>query len=171
VTHPRTPLGALARGLVAGAAGTAVMTGAQALGARLKGGVDEGGGGDDGGPPRDPWEDAPAPAQVARRVIEGVFRRDVPPERIGLLTHVMHWGYGTMWGAIFGLARGSGPLRGAAGGAAFGAVVWAGSYAQLVPMGIDDPPWSYPPGALAEEGAYHLAYGLGVAAGWAALDR
>jgi hypothetical protein len=173
VTARHTPLGALGRGLVAGAAGTAAMTGAQALGARLRGGAEEGDGGADGngGPPRDPWEHAPAPAKVGRRVIEGVFRRQVPPERIGLLTNVMHWGYGTMWGAVFGLVRGSGLLRGAAGGAAFGAAVWAGSYAQLVPMGIYDPPWTYPPGVLAEEGAYHLAYGLGVAAGWAALDR
>lgn len=178
MTVRHTPLGALARGLVAGAAGTAVMTGAQALGARLRGGGgDEGDGGDgaggggNGGPPRDPWEDAPAPAKVARRVIEGVFRREVPPERIGMLTNAMHWAYGTVWGAGFGLVRGSGLLRGAAGGAGFGMGVWAASYAQLVPMGVEDPPWTYPPAVLAEEGAYHLAYGLGVAAGWAALDR
>jgi hypothetical protein len=37
---------------------------------------------------------------VAKRVIEGVFRREVPAERIGLLTDVTHWAHGTLLGAV-----------------------------------------------------------------------
>ena len=118
--------------------------------------------------PHDPWESAPAPAIVARRILEGVFRRDVPAERIGLLTHATHWAYGSGWGAVFGLVAGnseSEPLKLAA---PFGAGVWAASYAQLVPMGLYEPPWTYAPKTLANDLGYHLTYGIGVAAAYAA---
>lgn len=164
----QTPVGALGRGLVAGAIGTGVMTGYQILVARLRAGDQEEAG--DDGPPADPWEEAPAPALVAKRVIEGVFRREVSPDRIGLLTNATHWAYGVGWGGLYGLmagsARGSRPLR---DGLAFGAGVWGASYATLVPMGIYEPPWDYPASELALDASYHLAYGLGVAGAWRAL--
>ena len=50
-------------------------------------------------PPEDPWEDASAPAKVAKRTGEGVLHKNVPADLIPLLTNVMHWGYGTGWGA------------------------------------------------------------------------
>ena len=67
-----TPLGALARGLVAGAIGTAVMTVHQEIVSKLStnGGSGENGSGSDA--QGDPWESAPAPAQVARRYGVGV---------------------------------------------------------------------------------------------------
>ncbi|MGE0026334.1 MAG: hypothetical protein AB7O78_16105 [Thermoleophilia bacterium] len=169
-----TPLGAVGRGLVAGALGTGAMTAAQLLRSRLHEQAQDGGeGADDGSAqaPGDPWEEAPAPAKVARRVLEGVFGRQVPAERIGLLTNAMHWGYGTAWGAVYGLLRGSGVVHGARGGLAFGAAVWGMSYVELVPMGLYEPPWEYPPGQLAPEAGYHLAYGLGTAAGFSMLSR
>lgn len=45
------------------------------------------------------------------------------------------------------------------------------SYAQLVPMGLCDPPWSYPPKDLALDLSHHLAYGAVVAAAFHLLDR
>lgn len=95
-----TPLGAAARGLVAGLIGNAAMT------AHLVAPDDsEGDSAEDR--PEDPWEQAPAPAKVGRRISEGVFDRRVPPERIPLLANAMHWGYGALWCGLYGLVQGT----------------------------------------------------------------
>jgi len=111
----------------------------------------------------DPWDEAPAPAQVGRRLIEGLLRRPVLPSAITMLTRVMHWSYGTLWGAVYAVARESLRSRARLPGPVFGAGVWAASYAQLVPLGIYEPPWRYPLGSLADELGYHLTYGTTVA--------
>lgn len=167
-----TPLGAVARGLAAGVAGTAVMTAWQEAAARLRSGGGETGGpqGEDQ-PPQDPWESASAPAKVARRIGEGVFQREVPASRIGLLTNVMHWSYGTGWGAVYGLIARTWPGRPLLRGVAFGTGVWAMSYAMLVPMGLYSPPWTYPPVELGLDLSYHLAYGAGGGLAHAAITR
>jgi hypothetical protein len=165
-----TPLGAVARGLAAGVVGTGCMTAWQTLATRLQGSGNQSGG-ERSEEPKDPWEDASAPAKVAKRIGEGVFHKDVPADLIPLLTNVMHWGYGTGWGAVHGLIAGSTRRSGIRQGALFGAGVWASSYAQLVPMGLYAPPWTYPPGELALDLSYHLVYGTGVAAAYRLLDR
>lgn len=150
-------------GLVAGLAGTALMTAWQELVQKARSPGDDGGG---GGEPS--WDDAPAPAQVARRALEPLGF-ELPPERIPLLTNAMHWGYGAAWGVLYAIALGS--RRGAGTrGLAFGTGVWALSYAQLVPLGIYEPPWRYPPQELALDLSYHLVFGVGVAGAYAALD-
>ncbi len=105
-----TPLGAVGRGLVAGVAGTAVMTAWQELSARVRS-SNESQNHDAQPAPEDPWAAASAPAKLARRVIEGGFDRHGSPERIGLLTNAMHWAYGTGWGAAYGLIEGTRPGR------------------------------------------------------------
>lgn len=178
-----TPLGAIGRGLAAGAVGTAFMTIAQELSAKLQARQADDQQGDDpqagqgtdqpgtGQQDQDPWEQASMPAQVARRVSEGVFEHEVPPERIGVLTHGMHWAYGTGWGMVYGLIGGTFGGRPLAGGLSFGTAVWAMSYAQLVPMGVYEPPWKYAPKDIAMEVGYHLAYGIGTAGAYRVLDR
>jgi len=158
--HP-TPLGAVVRGLVAGAVGTGLMSLHQKL--QSSG---SGGGSDKG----DPWGSAPTPALVARKLAKGIFDRDLPAERIGELAEAMHWAYGLTWGAVYGLVAGTtrpSPLK---AGPALAAAVWGASYAQLVPMGLYEPPWTYPPRTVASDLGYHLTYGLGVALGYAAVD-
>ena len=165
-----SPLGAIARGLVAGALGTGAMTLHQTLVSELRSSRSS-----DGSSSKskqgESWESAPAPAVVAKRILEGVFRRNVPAQRIGLLTNAMHWAYGTGWGAVYGLVEGTVRASPLAAGPLFGGVVWAASYAQLVPMGLYEPPWTYPVKTLANDLGYHVTYGLGVALGYAALDR
>lgn len=168
----RTPIGAVVRGLAAGVVGTGFMTIAQELAARLQSPDDDGQRGDAGEAPRDPWEHASMPAQVARRISEGVFRHEVPPEWIPVLTHAMHWAYGTGWGALYGLIHSSlvreSKVR---HGLLFGSGVWAMSYAQLVPMGLYELPWKYPPKGIGMEVSFHLVYGAGVASAHRLLDR
>jgi hypothetical protein len=120
---------------------------------------------------QDPWEQASTPAKVGRKILEGVFDREVPPHRIGLLTNAMHWGYGTGWGALYGLIQGTAPGPALGRGLLFGTGVWAMSYLTLVPIGLYEPPWENSPRELALDLSYHLAYGAGVGAGYAAVDR
>lgn len=161
-----TPMGAVGRGLVAGVAGTAAMTAWQELSARLMSADEDGG---EEAEPRDPWEQASAPAKVAKRIGEGVFQREVSSDLIPLLTHVTHWGYGTGWGAVYGLLAGTSRESGVGTGAAFGTGVWLASYVQLVPMRLYEPPWKYSPKELAMEFSYHLVYGVAVAASFRAV--
>ena len=165
----RTPLGAVACGVAAGVIGTATMTAWQTAAAKLFSSGSDQDSGDEG--LRDPWKDAPAPAQVAQRVLDGVFHRPAPPQRIPLITNVMHWSYGSAWGIAYGLVAGTTGRSRPRDGLIFGAAVWSASYLQLVPMGIYEPPWKYKPQELALDLSYHLAYGIGVSTGYKLLDR
>lgn len=166
---PITPVGAVGRGLLAGVLGTAAMTGWQMLSAKLQ--SSDGSNDTQSQVPEDPWEQASAPAKLAKRIGEGVFKQDVSADLIPLLTNATHWGYGTAWGSVYGLAAGSARRSRVRDGLLFGTAVWVMSYVQLVPMGLYEPPWTYPPQALAMELSYHLVYGAGVATGYRILDR
>ncbi len=167
-----TPLGALARGLAAGVVGTGLMTIAQELSARLQSSEGSEEESQDSDAPRDPWEEASVPAQVGRRIGEGLFHQEVGPERIPVLTHVMHWAYGTGWGAVYGVVRGSRTADPSMReGLAFGLQVWVMSYVELVPMGLYQPPWKYPAKDVATEVAFHLVYGAGTAMAFRLVDR
>src|SRR4029450_2803984 len=49
------------------------------------------------------WENAPAPALVAKRLVEGVLEHDVPPRYARFLNNATHWGFGLAAGAAYGL--------------------------------------------------------------------
>jgi hypothetical protein len=117
----------------------------------------------------DPWKRAPAPAQMARLILRSVFGVEVGPEKIGLLTNVSHWAYGTGWGVVYALVRQDSARPALRSGLVFGAGVWTMSYVQLVPVGIYELPWKYPPGVLGLDLSYHLVYGAGVGLGYAAV--
>jgi hypothetical protein len=169
----QTPLAAVTRGIAAGLIGTALMTTLQEVSAarRRLAGMAAGPQDHDDGPPPDPWAKAPAPAQLARRLVVGLVGRDVPASAIPVFTNAVHWGYGTALGGIYGLVESSVRSRPAVHGPLFGMAVWASSYATLVPLGLYQPPWRYKPRTIAKDVSYHLAYGSGVAAGYAALAR
>ncbi|MEZ5098720.1 MAG: hypothetical protein R3C15_02725 [Thermoleophilia bacterium] len=162
-----TPLGVVARGLAAGAAGTALMDAYQKLRARL------GDGSPDAGAEQPPgsWAEAPAPAQIGQRVAEGVFHVDVPLRRAPELTQAVHWAYGTGWGAAYALAHASGSRSGLADGLGFGSLVFGAAYVVLPAARVYDPIWRYDARTIANDLAQHLVYGLGVAAAYAVLDR
>src|SRR5262249_41879205 len=138
----RSTAAAAGKGLLAGLAGTAAMTVWQELAAKLQ----PAGGGDSEshGSASDPWEGAPAPARVAKLIGEEVFHLEVPASRIGFLTNAMHWSTGIGWGAAYGLLAAARGRSTRGDGLAFGSIVWASSYAQLVPLGIYELPWQYP---------------------------
>ncbi|MDQ6811203.1 MAG: DUF1440 domain-containing protein [Actinomycetota bacterium] len=131
----------MGRGLIAGAIGTALMTGWQTLAAKLQASGEKSGPPSDK-PPADPWEAASAPAKVAKRVGEGVFHKQVSPDLIPALTNAMHWGYGAGWGTMCGIVASSAGKSRLRDGMLFGTFVWIMSYIQLVPMGLYEPPWN-----------------------------
>jgi hypothetical protein len=118
------------------------------------------------------WAEAPAPAKVVKKAAEVVGEgRRVTKARVPLVTNVVHWLYGTALGVVYG-ALASRARPGTVGaGTALGAGVWAAGYAELIPLGVYKPPWQYPPGEVALDLGYHLAYGVVAAGTFAALDR
>jgi hypothetical protein len=163
-----TPIGAVARGVLAAAAGTLAMD--LTLFARYKRG---------GGKDRfrtwefssnvQTWEDAPAPAQVGRRLVDGVFQRQLPDRRAALVNNITHWAYGILAGAPYGILAGSLRRPRVAYGAAFGAGVWATSYVVLPAAGLYKPITQYDRVTLAKDLTAHLVYGVTTAVTFTAL--
>ena len=157
-----TPLGALARGLAAGLAGTAAMTAYQLAVQRRRG--------ESGKKPRR-WADAPVPAQLGKRISEGVFEHRVTLKDEPKLTNLVHFSFGTAWGGVYGLVQGSFHAPELVHGPGFGTAVWGASYAVLPQTGLAEPPWRYPVKELALDLSSHLVYGVAVAGAYRALER
>jgi hypothetical protein len=156
----QSPLGALARGLVAGLAGTAALTAYQTYrsvkqGASLKDSVAP--------EPPERWEDAPAPGQVGYRFARGLFERDLSPEHATKTTNLVHWAYGTAWGGAYGLVEGTAEMNPVLAGVGFGSVVFGSAYMMLPAMGLYEPPWEYDAKSLGVDWSYHAVYGIGTA--------
>jgi hypothetical protein len=155
------PIGAVLRGLLAGAAGTAVMDAVWYARYRRDGGSSsfpewETAAG------LDSWEEAPAPARVGRRVVEGSLQRELKPETARLMTNLVHWGYGIAWGAAYGIVAASTKRPRASYGLLFGPIV-------LPVTGIYKPMRDYDAKTLWKDASAHLAYGVGTAATFKAL--
>lgn len=172
--HKRmTPLGAAAKGALAGAAGTALMDLAGFVGYKR-------GGGDSDlvkwefTPGLEDWSKAPAPAQVGKRLYEGLLQRPLPDRYAALTNNLTHWLYGIGWGGLLGLVLGSTSLPRAPralAGPPFGAVVFSSSYIILPLAKLYKPIWQYDKQTLAKDLGKHLLYGSGAASLFALLSR
>ena len=160
--HPLTPIGAIMRGLVAGAVGTAAMDALLFKRYRRSGGttgaeeweLSEG---------LTSWEDAPAPAQVGKRLLEGLFGTQLPDSRVPLVNNITHWGYGILGGGQYGIVAGSLRKPHIGYGLPFGAAVWAAGYVILPAAKLYKPIWEYDTQTLAKDLSAHLVYGLATA--------
>jgi hypothetical protein len=132
----------LRRGLLAGLAGTAAMTTAQAAYYKVTGS-----------------ESSSVPAEVGKRIIRGVLQREVRDGQTDALNNAMHWLYGTSWGVLYGLAA-----RRPSAGVVFGLVVWGASLVELPAMKLAPPIWEMPPSSIAPDLGFHLLYGTTAAA-------
>src|SRR5437879_5761225 len=167
-TRCLSPLGAIVRGALAGAAGTAAMDGAQYAHYRRGGGTQpfvpwetsEG---------LDDWDSAPAPAKLAKRLLEGVAQRELKPDKARLANNATHWATGIGWGAAYGVLAGSLGTRRVRYGLLWGAIVWASSYVVLPAFGLYKPIWEYDAPTLAKDLSIHLAYGVTTAAAFRVL--
>ena len=154
-----TPLGALARGALAGAIGTCAMDllwfwrykrgGGQSgfLAWEFSIGLSD-------------WEKAPAPAKLGKQIYEGFFQRELPSARAALTNNVMHWGYGVGWGGLYGLVAGSTRRPRLRFGLVFGPLVWAVDYIVLPQAKLYKPIWEYDLPTLWQDLSAHLVYGV-----------
>jgi hypothetical protein len=157
--HPLTPLAAVAGGILAGVVGTVCLDAVQYLKYRRSGGTED--------PlawefaPIDSWDKAPAPGQVAKRVIEGFTHRELPDRWAFPVSTVMHWAYGSSAAAGYGIVAGSLRKPRPVYGLPFGAIVWITGYVVLPEAGLYKPIWEYDAKTLAWDLAGHLSYGAG----------
>ena len=114
------------------------------------------------------WSEAPAPGQMARKVLEGVTGREVPVERAAAISNAMHWSYGVVWATTYSVVTKATGRRWWTG-ALFGATVWASDYVILPLAGVYEPIWRYDVETLAEDLSAHLVLGTATDAALRAL--
>ncbi len=141
-------------GAVAGVLGTLVMTAAQTVYLKATAG-----------------EPSSAPAEVGKRIITGVFQRDVPAVSETLLNNAMHWLYGTSWGFAYGVSRGQGSRGALRSGLTLGVVAWGASLVELPAMKLAPPVWKYEIETLAPDVGFHVVYGLATAIAFKVVNR
>lgn len=141
---------AIGRGLFAGVAGTAAMTVSSTLEAKLR---DRG--------------SSSAPADAAGKVL-GIQPRDEAGE--ARFSSVVHWAYGTSWGAVRGLLGVAGIDGSRATGAHF-AAIWGGAQVMLPALDVAPPPWKSPPVEIAIDALHHAVYVVATSLAYVALTR
>ena len=141
---------AVGKGLFAGAAGTVAMTVSSTLEAKLR-----------------QRGSSSAPADAAGKVL-GVQPRDEAGE--ARFATVMHWSYGTSWGAVRGLLHAAG-LDGPGAGVAHFAAVWGSAQVMLPLLDIAPPPWESEPKEIAIDAFHHAVYAAFTALAFDALQR
>jgi Protein of unknown function (DUF1440) len=165
-----TPIGAVVRGLVAGAVGTAAMD-ALLFERYRSGGGDEAVAEWEFSEGLSSWDDAPAPAKVGKRLVEGLFQIEIPASRVPLVNNVTHWAFGILSGAQYGIVAGSLRKQRVLYGLPFGASVWAGGYVVLPAAMLYKPIWDYDLKTLAKDLSAHLVFGLTTATAFQLLSR
>jgi len=108
------------------------------------------------------WDDAPAPALVAKRALDAVLGHELSPRHARLLNNATHWGFGLANGAAYGLLMASRrpKLR---YGPPFGAAVWLNGYVVLPLLGVYKPIWEYDLETLWKDLRAHLVFGTATA--------
>lgn len=154
-----TPISAILKGVAAGLVGTLAMDLVWYSRYRQSGGEqsfvewDLASGVDD-------YENAPAPAQVGKRIVEGFFATELDAKTARSMTNFVHWATGAGWGTGHGVVHGSMPAPSALTGILTGVGAWATSYATLAPAGIYKPIWEYDAATLWKDLSAHLVFGL-----------
>ena len=165
-----TPLAAVAAGLLAGEVGTLAMD-LLWFGRYRRGGGDHDFRRWEFSADIKSWDQAPAPAIVGKRLVEGFFQTELPDDRAALVNNVTHWGYGILSGAGYGVVAGSLANPRVVYGLPFGATVWASSYVVLPAAHLYQPIGEYDRKTLAKDLSAHLVYGLATAAAFRLLSR
>lgn len=165
-----TPIGAIMRGAVAGVVGTAAFDALLFWRYRRGGGESkffdwEFSAGVSS------WDEAPAPAHVGKRLVEGLFAIELPDKRARLVNNVMHWAYGIGNGAQYGIVASSLRNPRVVCGLPFGAAVWASGYVILPAAELYEPIWNYDVKTLANDLSAHLVYGATTACAFRVLSR
>jgi len=141
---------ALGRGLVAGALGTAAMTVSSTVEMKLR--------------RRKPSD---VPARAAARVL-GV--EPVGETERRRFSDLVHWTYGTAWGAARGLLGAAG-ISGRRAAALHLSAVWGSELVTLPALRIVPPAWRWGPREVVIDAWHHLVYAASTSAAYEFLDR
>ncbi|HJQ28118.1 MAG TPA: hypothetical protein VJ827_02170 [Rubrobacter sp.] len=141
---------AVGKGLFAGAAGTAAMTISSTLEMKIRG-----------------RPASNAPAEAAAKVL-GVEPRG--EEQQARFSNLVHWGYGTGWGAFRGIVGAAG-LEGPGATAAHFGAVWGSEQVMLPALGVAPPFWKWGTKEVAIDTLHHLVYAGATSLAYAYLDR
>lgn len=137
-------------GLAAGLVGTAAISASTMLDAKLR-----------------HRPDSQAPAEAAQKVLGVEAKSDEDKARFSML---VHWAYGTGWGAARGLLDSVG-LPPVAATAVHAALVWGAEQAMLPAMQLAPPPKEWGASELAIDGAHHLVYAVTAGSAYELLSR
>lgn len=183
-TFPDSPLAVVAKGALAGFAGTLVLTvavqGAQWVSRH---------GGDSGRRPEESGAGLGAAQSLAggqvqppfldqsteifvQKVATGLFGASLSSTPLAAVGTAMHFFYGGLWGAIYGLLQASLRLPPRLHGVLYGLVVWLIGPVTLVPaMGIMPPVREQGFRRVLIVAGFHVAYGLGLGLAFDAFTR
>jgi hypothetical protein len=114
---------------------------------------------------------APAPAVVAKRLLEAVLEHDLPPKYARLLINATHWRSGLGAGAAYGLLLGSRGTPTVWYARPFGAAVWGFGYVVLPVLGLYKPIWEYDLDTLGKDLSAHPVFGTATAAAFRLLPH
>lgn len=142
--------GSIGKGVIAGLAGTAAMTVSSTLEAKLRG--------------RQPSD---APARAAATVLG--IKEFASDEAKARFSNLVHWSYGTSWGAVRGLLAFAGLPRKAADAGHF-AAVWGNAAVMLPTLGVAPPFWMWGKTEVAIDVFHHLVYVTAAGMAYELLD-
>ena len=108
-----------------------------------------------------------APAVAAGKVL-GVEPKDEEGE--ARFSTLVHWGYGTGWGAVRGLV-GSAGLEGPAAAAAHFGAVWGAEQVMLPALNVAPPFWTWGAKEVGIDAFHHLVYATATSVAYSVLDR
>ena len=137
------------KGLFAGVVGTAAMTVSSTLEMKIR--------------------DRPgssAPAEAAGKVLGVEPKGEAEQARF---SNMVHWSYGTSWGAVRGLIGAAG-LEGPGAAAAHLGVVWGTEQVMLPALGVAPPFWRWGVKEVAIDTLHHLVYAGATSVAYAFLD-
>jgi hypothetical protein len=111
-------------------------------------------------------------SRLAEKVAVGVFETELPMDVSQTIGKGIHWGYGALWGTIYGIVQSSIHLPIAAHGSVLGFVVWMVGPLGLVPaMRLSTSPLKKPMPQPLRSLFFHEIYGLSVAVAYKLLSR
>ena len=138
------------KGLFAAVAGTAAMTVSSSLEMKIRG-----------------RQASSAPAQAAGKLLGVEPTGEMEEARF---SNVVHWGYGTSWGAVRGFIDAAG-LEGPSATATHFLTVWSTEQVMLPTLGVVPPFWRWGAKEVAIDAFHHLVYAGTTGVAYAALDR
>ena len=164
-----SPIAAITRGLVAGVVGSAIQNLFFRLTARFAPAPPS-----DAFQPPEPDQVGETPAQTAARRLASLGGRGPLSARAKVRgARLVHYGFGSLWGAVYGIVRESLPgIKKPLGVAGFGTAVWLVSDNLMLPaFRLAAWPRRYPLRTHAYAWLAHVKYSSGVALGYELLRR